>query len=134
MKKQALAHLSYNSTTNFLNVIFYHPVLKDNKHPHRKRRVRKALGTTDVKEATSIINDLNELIQNKEWHKTYKRYEAELKYGKLVSSIFYDNMEEVSETVIQDAFTRIAALDDVDKQLQAIVLSMLDKLKQTVNK
>lgn len=132
MRKSAVAHISKEQGDRNLNVIFYHPVLKDNKNPSKKRRIRRTLATKDVKEASLKVETLNQLITNDYWHDISRKQEAEEKFGELITYIFYEDMENPSKAIIKESINKLKQLQDVDTQLLSEIIDRLHKLSETV--
>src|SRR5258706_7229676 len=73
-------------------LIFRHPVVlaADLK---QKLRVRRGLGTRDEKEATRLVDQLNELIDDPEMHVLSAKPKADAQYDERVVAAFYARME-----------------------------------------
>lgn len=104
------ASVSFSEGTKYLSVIYRHPVVKDNKKPTSSRRIRRALGTKDLKQANALVSKLTEIIQDPYWHTEDKIDECTEKYGPLLADIFYDPMREYKPTDVQSIITDVQNL------------------------
>ena len=76
------------------SVTFRHPQRTDTRgKPGLK--VRRGLGTADTGEADTLVEQLNELLNDPAWGSVDRRQEAEMKFAGVVVSAFFDGMETV---------------------------------------
>jgi hypothetical protein len=88
-EQQFKASLSRSQGRNAWCIIFRHPIRRD-KQGRVGLRVRRGLGTNDLKEAEQLRDELNELLSNSEWWTPAVRENAERLYDSRVVSAFYD--------------------------------------------
>ncbi len=74
------------------SVTFRHPVRRDSRNEWGLK-VRRGLGTSDDAEADWLVGQLNELLQDESWWSGDRRKEAELRFGQVVVSAFFDGIE-----------------------------------------
>ncbi len=74
---------------------FRHPLRKD---PRGKqgRKVRRGLHTSEETRAQELIDQMNELLKDTQWHSIAKRSEAERRFDSVVVDAFYDSIESTS--------------------------------------
>ncbi|PHV69741.1 hypothetical protein CS063_14180 [Sporanaerobium hydrogeniformans] len=92
--------------TDYLSVIYRHPVKKDAKG-NAGLRVRRSLGTKDSDIANELVEEMNVILGDKYWWDVQKRVEASKRFSSVIVSAFYDffddeemNYEEVIEESI----------------------------------
>src|SRR5438874_1600334 len=86
------ATLSQSQGREGWSVIFRHPVLIDRMTGKPGRRVRRGLGTKELKVANRLIKQLNELLADKAYWEPSSRATALTRFSPLVVEIFYDDM------------------------------------------
>ena len=71
---------------------FRHPLRKD---PRGKqgRKVRRGLGTANEAIAQQLVDEMNILLSNTNWHSIAKKPEAERQFDSIVVRAFYDDIE-----------------------------------------
>jgi hypothetical protein len=71
---------------------FRHPLRLD---PRGKQglKIRRGLGETDSAKAQMIVDEMNELLGDPDWHSPARRAEAEKRFSPIVVRAFYDNLE-----------------------------------------
>ena len=74
---------------------FRHPLRKD---PRGKqgRKVRRGLHTSEETRAQELIDQMNDLLKDTQWHSITKRSEAERRFDSVVVDAFYDSIESTS--------------------------------------
>lgn len=73
-------------------ITFRHPLRKD---PRGKqgRKVRRGLGTPDETRAQALVDEMNILLGDVNWHSIAKRPEAERQFDPIIIRAFYDDIE-----------------------------------------
>lgn len=73
-------------------ITFRHPLRKD---PRAKqgRKVRRGLGTPDEARAQALVDQMNILLGDVNWHSIAKRTEAERHFDPIIVRAFYDDIE-----------------------------------------
>jgi energy-coupling factor transporter ATP-binding protein EcfA2 len=71
---------------------FRHPLRKD---PRGKQglKMQRGLNTADEAGAQALVEQMNELLRNTDWHSIAKRAEAEHRFDPIVVRAFYDEIE-----------------------------------------
>lgn len=73
-------------------ISFRHPLRMD---PRGKqgRKVRRGLSTSDEAKAQALVDEMNTLLGDPNWHSVAKRSEAERRFDTIVVRAFYDDIE-----------------------------------------
>src|SRR5258708_1227269 len=71
---------------------FRHPLRKD---PRGKQglKMQRGLNTADKARAQALVDEMNELLRDTNWHSIAKRAEAERRFDPIVVRAFYDEIE-----------------------------------------
>ena len=93
MEKRFAATLSRSQGRSAWAVIFRHPVRIDANTGKTGLRVRQGLGTPDEAEATSLRDQLNELLSDESFWNASARSEAGKRFHPRVVEIFFHGME-----------------------------------------
>jgi GTPase SAR1 family protein len=95
------ASLSRSQNRSSWSVIFRHP-RRSQKNGRPGLRIRRGLGTSDETEAQSLVNQLNELLNNQRLWNLTARSEASAKYNEIIVSAFYDPIiKDVADATTQ---------------------------------
>jgi hypothetical protein len=76
-------------------ITFRHPLRMD---PRGKqgRKIRRGLGTPDEARAQALVDEMNILLGDSNWHSIAKRAEAERQFDPIIVRAFYDDVEGTS--------------------------------------
>jgi hypothetical protein len=91
--KYYTASKSRNQGREGWSVIFRHPSRLDPTTGKPGRRIRRGLGTPDEPEATSLVNELNEILQTPELWEPSARALAADRFDPRIVEIFYEGAE-----------------------------------------
>lgn len=72
-------------------VIFRHP-LRNGNDGKPGLRIRRGLGTSDENEARELVEEMNQILQNKAYWSATQKENAEQKFDRRIVSAFYDNL------------------------------------------
>jgi hypothetical protein len=75
------------------SIIFRHPVKKDSTGKSGLR-IRRGLGTSDIKEADRLVNQMNDLLREHLFWSIDLKYIAARLYDPIIVSAFYDVLEK----------------------------------------
>lgn len=84
---------SRNQGRDSWSVIFRHPARLDLGTGKTGRRVRRGLGTANEAEATSLVDELNEILRTPALWEPTARVGAETRFDSRVIEIFYEGLE-----------------------------------------
>lgn len=73
-------------------LMFRHPLRKDSRGK-QGLKIRRGLGS-DESEADRLVEQMNQLLSSEEWWSLSRRAEAEKKFSPIVTSAFYDAIDE----------------------------------------
>lgn len=73
---------------------FRHPLRKDGRGK-QGRKIRRGLGTSDESKAQALVDEMNDLLGDVNWHSIAKRPEAERRFSPVVVDAFYDDIEGI---------------------------------------
>ena len=90
------AYLSRSQGRGGWCVIFSHP-LRSGKDGQPGLRVRRGLGTTDQNLAETLVDQLNQLLEDKEMWNPTERHRAEKLFNPKIVSAFYDKISVEQE-------------------------------------
>ncbi|MBI5876591.1 MAG: hypothetical protein HZB53_02990 [Chloroflexi bacterium] len=91
-KRTYTASLSQSQDRTGYSVIFRHPVRQDPLTGNVGLRVRRGLGTRDKAEAEHLRDQLNDLLENAQYHHLAARADAERRFDMRAVEIFFDKM------------------------------------------
>lgn len=74
---------------------FRHPLRKDARGK-QGRKVRRGLNTSEEARAQTLVDEMNEILNDETWHNAAKRPEAERRFDPIVVRAFYDDLESPS--------------------------------------
>ena len=133
--KPYVASLSKSQGRAGWSVIFRHPVRRDEATGRTGLRVRQGLGTRDETEAKKLLNQLNELLADAQYHHAAARTEAEHRFDNRVVEIFFYKMipEEVDYERIRDDFIRLPDSKN-DNYRRALLLGTTGAGKTTLGR
>ncbi|HKS81793.1 MAG TPA: hypothetical protein VJR23_09840 [Candidatus Acidoferrales bacterium] len=89
MEKGYKASLSQSQNREGWSIIFRHPIRKDKATGRAGLRVRQGLGTRDRHEAESLVEQMNEILNDPTYWDIGARGRAEAKFKQRVVEIFY---------------------------------------------
>ena len=87
------ASLSQFQGRSGFSIIFRHPTRRDEATGNPGIRVRRGLGTRDMKEAERLRDQLNQLLADSKYHAQAARAESEQRFDHRVVDIFFDKMD-----------------------------------------
>lgn len=93
MERRFVASLSRSQGRSAWSVIFRHPVRVDPNTGKAGLRVRQGLGTSDDSEASTLKEQLNQLLGDESFWSLPSRAEAEKRFHRRAVEIFYHGME-----------------------------------------
>lgn len=134
MEGRFVASLSRSQGRKGWAVIFRHPTRIDTNTGRTGLRVRQGLGTADEVEATSLRDQLNELLSDESYWNLSARSEAEKRFHHRVVEIFFHGMEpeENDFGVIRDSFIELPPRSKESEYRRALLLGTTGAGKTTL--
>ncbi|MCY4641146.1 MAG: hypothetical protein OXC41_00355 [Gammaproteobacteria bacterium] len=74
---------------------FRHPLRKDARGK-QGRKIRRGLNTSEESRAQTLVDEMNEILNDETWHNAARRPEAERRFDPIVVHAFYDDLESPS--------------------------------------